>query len=73
MNIYYSLLLMMLLSVASVGCSDNNVEWESDEVPSDKITFDVSGTLDLLHDESVVVKVLYYSHPVAILSSRFAG
>lgn len=58
MNIYYSLLLMMLLSVASVGCSDNNVEWESDEVPSDKITFDVSGTLDLLHDESVVVKVL---------------
>lgn len=58
MSIYYSLLLMMLLSVASVGCSDNDVEWESDEVPSDKITLDVQGTLDLLHDESAVIKIL---------------
>ena len=58
MNIYYSLLLMILLSVASIGCSDNNVEWESDEVPSDKITLDIQGTLDLLHNESVVVKIM---------------
>ena len=58
MNIYYSLLLMILLSVASIGCSDNNVEWESDEVPSDKITLDMQGTLDLLHNESAVVKIL---------------
>ena len=58
MNIYYSLLLMILLSVASIGCSDNNVEWESDEVPSDKITLDMQGTLDLLHNESAVVKIV---------------
>lgn len=58
MNIYYSLLLMILLSVASIGCSDNNVEWESDEVPSDKITLDIQGTLDLLHNESAVVKIV---------------
>lgn len=58
MNIYYSLLLMILLSVASIGCSDNNVEWESDEVPSDKITLDIQGTLDLLHNESAVVKII---------------
>ena len=58
MSIYYSLLFMMLLSVASVGCSDNDVEWESDEVPSDKITLDVQGTLDLLHGESAVIKIL---------------
>lgn len=57
MNIYYSLL-MILLSVASIGCSDNNVEWESDEVPSDKITLDMQGTLDLLHNESAVVKIV---------------
>ena len=30
MNIYYSLLLMMLLSVASVGCSDNCLLYTSD-------------------------------------------
>lgn len=58
MNICYSFFLMILLSVASIGCSDNNVEWESDEIPSDRITFDTNGTLDLLHDESIVVKVL---------------
>ncbi|WP_303012026.1 discoidin domain-containing protein [uncultured Bacteroides sp.] len=58
MKIFYSLFLMTLLSVVSIGCSDNNVEWESDEIPSDKITLDVQGILDLLHNESVVVKIL---------------
>ena len=58
MNIFYSLLLVTLLSIVSIGCSDNNVEWESDEIPSDKITLDVQGILDLLHNETAIVKIL---------------
>ena len=49
---------MTLLSIVSIGCSDNNVEWESDEIPSDKITLDVQGILDLLHNETAIVKIL---------------